>query len=64
MCMLCGETAAQGRKEARALAQELRRLASYQDGLASGAIEPHGEDSKGIGALALSIVRELVMGYI
>ena len=64
MCMLCGETAAQGRKEAIYLAEQLERLACYQRALGSGRIKPHGEDAKGIGALAASVIRNLVAEYI
>jgi hypothetical protein len=62
--MLCGETRAQGRKEAIYMAEQLEKLAQYQRGLASGHINPHGDDSKGIGALAASVIRNLVAEYI
>ena len=64
MCMLCGETAAQGREAERNRADALRRLAVYCEKLANGTIKPHSEDAKHIALLARSIVRDLVAEYI
>lgn len=64
MCMLCGDTAAQGRREARDLAEQLRKMAAIQEGLASGRLKPHTNDTNGSGALAASLIRNLVAEYI
>lgn len=67
MCMLCGDTAEQGKREALYLADQLNRLAMIQKGLASGQIKPHDRvDVKNGMAynLALSIIRNLVADYL
>ena len=64
MCMLCGETREQGKREAIALAEDLKRLASAQLDLAAGRIDPHGPDAKNIGTLVLLVIRKLVGEYI
>lgn len=64
MCMLCGDTAEQGRAEARQLATDLDLMAAIQRGLASGRLKPHTEDSKTHGYLASTLIRKLVEEYI
>ena len=62
MCMLCGETAEQGKREALDLARRLKALASIQEGLATGRIKPHSDMSGR--ATALAIIRTLVAEYL
>lgn len=64
MCMLCGDTFEQGKKEALLLADDLERLAAHQRNLAYGRTKPHGEDAAKGALLAKSIVRTLVAEYI
>lgn len=64
MCLLCGETREQGRREARGLAEDLRRMAAFQEGLASGRLKPHTDDTKNMGPLASSIIRQLVAEFV
>jgi hypothetical protein len=64
MCMLCGETREQGRREALNLAESLRRMAAIQEGLAYGRLKPHTDDTNGSSELAASLIRNLVAEYI
>lgn len=64
MCMLCGETYEQGKKEALILAEDLKRMAIYNENLAYRKMLPHSEQSKGCALLAKSIIRRLVEDYI
>lgn len=63
MCMLCGETREQGKREAIYLAEQLERMAGMERALAAGRIDPHGKDNFS-GDLARSIVRMLVEQYV
>jgi hypothetical protein len=64
MCMLCGNTKEQGKREALHLADSLERLAIHERNLASGRTDPHGDDSKKGALLARQVIRCLVQDYL
>lgn len=67
MCMYCVNTPEERKvvmESAEYFAGLLHRLAAYEKDMAAGRLDPHGETAKSVGAIARSIVRHLVEGYV
>lgn len=65
MCDLCDEkTKVQAHKNAHAFANRLRNLAAYYDGMGSGLIKPHSDESKQVAAAGRLVVRQLVEDWV
>lgn len=67
MCELCGGTETE-RESARIAmifqAEQMEALAAAYRRMASGTISPHSDDSKKVGMVARSVVKELVAEWV
>lgn len=63
MCDLCSDYES-GKRKALFVAEQLDRLSQAYRDMAYRKISPHGDAVKPIGALAKSIVRELVQEWV
>lgn len=64
MCDLCDENAvvkSAAKLEARRQANQFRKMVKLYDGLASGAIDPHGKDIQEYKPIARMLLEELVV---
>ncbi len=67
MCDLCDEdqkVVNSAYRSARLLADDLRRLASHYDNVASGKIKPHTVEAAKPQSLAYSVIRMLVQRWV